>query len=78
MRLVIRSNDEPVRGRRLVGCHYRYWLDDVEITNSLQGLELTMGVREANVAKLQLLVDDVEVDAEFMTQLRAHLETVPT
>jgi hypothetical protein len=74
MRLKIEANDTEVKGRRLIGCHYRYFLDDLNISNSLTDLKIRMSPRGANIAEIELMVDDVEVDGEFLAALEAHIK----
>lgn len=81
MKLTIKpSEDRQGRtGRRLTGNDYRYILtnrkgEEADVTESLQSIKLSMGLREANTAVVSFLLDDIDVDAEFLAQLETHLE----
>lgn len=54
------------------GC--RVWVDDHEITNGLTGLHVTFDVQEVTRAELRILVDELDVDAQTLAVLKAHVE----
>lgn len=76
MKLKIRLSDKVSNqgGRGFSGSQYRYWLDDMEVSDALTSLQLRMGVGDANAVKLTFLLDDVDVDAEALAQLTATVE----
>jgi hypothetical protein len=84
LRLVIKPKDEDDRqgrkGRKLTGNDYNFLLtnkqgDEIDVTNPLVSVNLTMGLKEANSASMTFLLDDIDVDAEFIAELQAHIET---
>ena len=52
---------------------YRVMLDDLDITNSLMELNLSMSVDDANIAEIRIMPDEVEVDADALAKLTAQL-----
>lgn len=81
MKLKIRKNKKDKK-RALTGNRYTYVLisregDEVDITNSLNKVEITMGpeLLQANRARLTLNMEDIDVTADFVAQLEAHLAT---
>lgn len=75
MRLRIeRAEQEHKPGHYLTGGHYRYWLDELEITDGLTGLDLTINVDEANRVTLRFMLEDVEVDQDVLAEFQAHVE----
>lgn len=57
-----------VRADHLNANSCRVWLDDLEITNRTQRLEFIAGIGELNTVRIQLLVDNVDVDAEVQAE----------
>ena len=50
------------------------WLDGQEITNGLTGLTVNWDVDEVTNAELRILVDELDVDADTLAVLQAHVE----
>ncbi len=53
----------------------RIWLGDLEISNILTGLDVSFNVGEINRATLRILVDGLDIDAETLAVLQAHVAT---
>lgn len=51
----------------------RVWLDDLEITNCLQGVTVTWGVGDVTKAELSIMVDDLDLDTRTLAVLAAHV-----
>lgn len=83
MKLVIKPKEEDDRdgrkGRRLTGNDYRYLLttrngEEIDVSASLVSVHLSMSSKSANRANMAFLLDDVEVDADFLAAMEAHIE----
>ena len=75
MKLTIEKRQDLPEGRTgKLAYDYKYFLDDMEITDGLTGLRLSMGVGEANVADLQIMLDDINVEADALAALKTHME----
>jgi hypothetical protein len=57
-----------VRADHLTANSCRVWLDDLEITDRTQHLEFQANIGELNTARIQLIVDEVEIDAEVQVE----------
>ena len=53
------------------------WLDDKEITHSLQAVTVAFCVDDATHAELRILIDDLDLDADTLATLQAHVEGKP-
>jgi len=56
------------------GSGYRYFFDGIDITPSLTRVELVMGVDQVNTARLEFLVDDIDIDVDAIAAIRAVLD----
>lgn len=77
MRLKIEVDEDREResGKgALIARHCRYYLDDLEITNHLNKIAITMGVNEVNQVGIVLKVDDADIDIDALIALKAELE----
>jgi ribosomal protein L12E/L44/L45/RPP1/RPP2 len=74
MTLKIRPNNKDKPERKILGIHYQFWLNDMEVTNSLTEVHLHMGLHDANRAELTFLLDGVDVDEDVIAQLSAYVE----
>ena len=52
----------------------RVWLDGHEISRGLSGLTVDFDVMDVTRARLTILVDEVDIDAETLAHLQAHVE----
>lgn len=80
MKLTVEPNpDVKAEGKRLVGSQYLYKLTQrgvtIDVSDALTRLDLKMGGREINVAVISFLLEDVEIDADVLAQLKAHIES---
>ena len=50
------------------------WVNDEEWSDWCQGVTVEWSVKEATTAKLSLLVDDLDIDAESLAVLEAHVK----
>lgn len=80
MKLTVEPNpDFKAEGKRLVGSQYLYKLTQrgvtIDVSDALTRLDLKMGGREINVAVISFLLEDVEIDADVLAQLKAHIES---
>lgn len=55
----------------------RVWLDNYEISHGLQGLTITFDVGDVNRAELRIMIDELDVDAETLNVLAAHIAAPP-
>lgn len=72
-KVVIKRREGTSAMRGLLLSDYYTKVDGVEI-DKLTGIELTMNFDEVNSCKFSFLVDDIEVDAEFIAALQAKIE----
>lgn len=81
MRLTITRNSG---GPKATGSGYRYVLgmpgkdgepeQTLDVTSSLTSLHLRMNVKEINSAQITFLLDDVDIKAEALAALKAHMQ----
>lgn len=50
------------------------WLDDHEITIGLRSLSIDFHAEEVTTARLEIYVDDLDVDAQTLAALQAHVK----
>lgn len=55
----------------------RVWLNDIEISHFLTGLEVKLNVDTLTQATLKITVDELEVDAETIAILEAQVRDQP-
>lgn len=74
-KVVIKKRPDAVCNLQgLVFSDYETTVDGVEI-DKITSLKLEMGTEIVNTCTMTFLVDDVEVDAEFLAALQAHIES---
>lgn len=81
MRLTITRNGQLGGG---TGSGYRYILgmpgkngeaeQTLDVTNALVSLELKMGAELVNAAQIKFLLDDVDIKADALVALHAHMK----
>lgn len=52
----------------------RVWLNDVEISHFLTGIEISWSLTEFTQASLKITVDELDVDAETIAMLQAQVK----
>jgi hypothetical protein len=62
-----------LRNTGIVGNGARVWLDGHEISHGLTGLDISLDVSDATTATLRILVDDLDIDAQTLAVLEAHV-----
>lgn len=64
-----------IKGQGLTAAHgYVVLLDGIDITDYLSQVTLNMGASGVNAATISFFPTEVEVDAEALATLEAHLE----
>jgi hypothetical protein len=63
-----------IRCDRPMGHAARVWLNDFEVSSFLTGLTLELNVGEVNTVELRILVEDIDIDAETLVALGAHVK----
>lgn len=79
MKLVIKPNEQDGRkGLRLTANDYKYFIStgsgEIELTNHITKLKLSMGTYEPNLASVDFLLDDIDVDANFLAEMKIHIK----
>ena len=72
-KLSIKKRKDVKETSGLVLRDYDVTIDGKEI-DKLTGISLSMGIDEFNQCTLSFFVDDVDVDADFLAALKAHIK----
>ena len=68
--------DAPEHRQKVMFQDYDILIDGHE-PSALLSLELTMNTTEFNTASITFMVDDLEVDADVLAELKAHVQNKP-
>lgn len=68
MKLTIKKREDR-EGKQLTGSGYRFYLDELDVTDALQEVKLIMGIKEANISTVTFVIDDIDVDADALAAL---------